>query len=99
MEIVLATWNIYWLGSTPPKEKGARTEEDLKTIGDVIRHVSPDVLALQEIVDPEVLKDVLRHASSGGREYVIEAGGGAAYLRGGECDGPCGRMAEGLLLL
>lgn len=75
MELALATWNIYWFGANPPKEGGTRTEGDLRKIGEVIRRLSPSVLALQEIVDAELLKQVLSYASGDGREYTIEAEG------------------------
>jgi endonuclease/exonuclease/phosphatase family metal-dependent hydrolase len=75
MSTVIATWNIYWLGSTDPHKHAARSAEDERAIAEVIRRRSPDVLALQEIVDPAMLQRILALAGGHERTYVIEAGG------------------------
>jgi endonuclease/exonuclease/phosphatase family metal-dependent hydrolase len=65
----IATWNIYWLGDRTGKI--ARTAQDERLIADVIGRLAPDVLALQEVVDPFVMERILKLASTGGRNYVI----------------------------
>ena len=59
----LATWNIYWLGERSGK-RIKRTDEDENLIARVIAQVSPDVLSIQEVVDPFVLERVLSRANS-----------------------------------
>jgi endonuclease/exonuclease/phosphatase family metal-dependent hydrolase len=66
----IATWNIFWLGARTNDEVD-RTEEDYKLIADVINRISPDVLALQEIVDPLVMEEILTLANGEGRNYAI----------------------------
>jgi endonuclease/exonuclease/phosphatase family metal-dependent hydrolase len=70
----IATWNIYWLGDRVG-EFITRSEADYQTIADVIRNVSPDVLALEEIVDPAVMEHILQLAGGDGRDYVIRSDG------------------------
>jgi endonuclease/exonuclease/phosphatase family metal-dependent hydrolase len=65
----LATWNIYWLGDR--EDHIQRTESDHQLIAQVIRKLSPDVLALEEIVDPLVMEHILSLANGDGRDYVI----------------------------
>src|SRR5688572_13856823 len=65
----IATWNIYWLGDRSGKIE--RTPQDERLIAEVIKRLSPDVLALEEIVDPLVLRRILERASGGGRHYVV----------------------------
>jgi endonuclease/exonuclease/phosphatase family metal-dependent hydrolase len=66
----IATWNIFWLGERANDEVN-RTESDYKLIADVIKQLSPDVLALQEIVDPLVMEEILTSANGEGRNYSI----------------------------
>lgn len=66
----IASWNIYWLGDRFG-EFIKRTDADYQIIAEVIKNVSPDVLALEEIVDPEVLESILKLASVDGKNYVI----------------------------
>jgi hypothetical protein len=67
----VATWNIYWLGERTG-DKIQRSEADYKDIVQVIDHLSPDVLALEEIVDPLVMEKILDLASTDNNEYVIK---------------------------
>ncbi len=66
----VATWNIYWLGERTG-DKIQRTESDYKLIAQVIDRLSPDVLALEEIVDPLVMEHILALASTEDREYIV----------------------------
>ena len=76
MRIVLATWNIYFFGNN---EKVERTPHDLDTIAGVIDRLAPDVLALEEIVDPNTLESVLASdlLRSKDRDYVIRTEDGS----------------------
>lgn len=65
-----ATWNIYWLGERTG-EKIQRSESDYKLIAQVIDRLSPDILALEEIVDPLVMEQILALASTEDRDYII----------------------------
>jgi endonuclease/exonuclease/phosphatase family metal-dependent hydrolase len=67
----VATWNIYWLGERTG-EKIVRSESDYNLIAQVIDRLSPDVLALEEIVDPLVMQQILTLASTEGRDYIIK---------------------------
>jgi endonuclease/exonuclease/phosphatase family metal-dependent hydrolase len=67
----IAAWNIYWFGDRSGKI--TRTEEDELTIAEVIKSMAPDVLALEEIVDPLAMERVLRWAGGAGREYAIRS--------------------------
>ena len=69
----IATWNIYWLGDRDESEI-RRSESDYELIARVIRQIAPDVLALQEIVDPLLLEHILDLANGEGRDYVIKSG-------------------------
>jgi endonuclease/exonuclease/phosphatase family metal-dependent hydrolase len=71
----IATWNIYWLGDRDG-EHIVRTDEDKHLIANVIKNLSPDVLALQEIVDPLVMQEILEMANGEGRDYTIRSGQG-----------------------
>lgn len=73
----VATWNIYWFGDRDGKI--ARTEEDELAIAEVIKTISPDVLALEEIVDPVAMERVLGIASGAGRDYAIRSDAGLWY--------------------
>jgi endonuclease/exonuclease/phosphatase family metal-dependent hydrolase len=73
-KIKIATWNIYWLGDREGKVVRSAQHEQL--IAQVIRHIAPDVLALEEIVDPFVMERILEQASGEGRDYVIRSGEG-----------------------
>jgi hypothetical protein len=66
----IASWNIYWLGDRFG-EHIKRTDADYQTIAQIIKNISPDVLALEEIVDPEVMEYILKLASGNGKNYVI----------------------------
>ncbi len=66
----IATWNIYWLGDRTG-EHVVRSPEDEQVIAEVIARLAPDVLALQEIVDPLVMERILGMTSGPGRDYVI----------------------------
>jgi endonuclease/exonuclease/phosphatase family metal-dependent hydrolase len=66
----IATWNIYWLGDRHG-EHIVRTPEDEGGIAQVIENLSPDVLALEEVVDPLVMERVLGRVNGPGRNYVI----------------------------
>ena len=66
----IATWNIYWLGDRDG-EHIVRTEDDEKLIAQVIARFAPDVLALQEIVDPCGHGARRQAASGAGRDYAI----------------------------
>jgi endonuclease/exonuclease/phosphatase family metal-dependent hydrolase len=66
----LATWNIYWLGERTG-EHIVRTEEDEALIARVIAQIRPDVLAIQEVIDPHVLERLLEKARAPGQEYTI----------------------------
>ena len=66
----VATWNIYWLGERTG-DKIQRSESDYKLIAQVIDRLSPDVLVLEEIVDPLVMEHILALASTEDRDYVI----------------------------
>ena len=66
----VATWNIYWLGN---QAKIQRSESDHKLIAQVIRHVKPDVLALEEIVDPVEMEQILALANGEGVDYRIKS--------------------------
>lgn len=68
----VATWNIYWLGERVG-DKIQRSESDYKLIAQAIDRLSPDVLALEEIVDPLVMEHILALASTEDRDYVIKA--------------------------
>lgn len=68
----LATWNIYWLGDRNGKFI-VRTEEDEALIARVIKQIRPDVLAIQEVVDPKALERVLEKAREPGYEYTIRS--------------------------
>jgi endonuclease/exonuclease/phosphatase family metal-dependent hydrolase len=68
----IATWNIYWLGDRSG-EHIARSEADEALIAQVLARLAPDVLALQEIVDPFAMERILGQASGPGREYVLRA--------------------------
>jgi hypothetical protein len=74
----IATWNIYWLGDRMG-EHIVRTEDDEQLIAEVIKNVSPDVLALEEIVDPLVMERILTLASGPGRQYVMRSNNGAWF--------------------
>lgn len=65
----IATWNIYWLGDRT-KKLITRAKADHKLIAEVIKNISPDVLALEEIVDPLVMETILKLASGDGKDYV-----------------------------
>ena len=69
----IATWNIYWLGDRDQSEI-TRSDADYELIARVIRQLAPDVLALQEIVDPQLLQHILNLANGEGRDYVIKSG-------------------------
>jgi endonuclease/exonuclease/phosphatase family metal-dependent hydrolase len=69
----IATWNIYWLGDRTG-DHVVRSPEDEQVIAQVIAQLAPDVLALQEIVDPLVMERILGMASGPGRDYVMRAG-------------------------
>ena len=69
----LATWNIYWLGERAEQEI-TRSESDYELIARVIRKLAPDVLALEEIVDPLLMEHILNLANGEGRDYVIKSG-------------------------
>jgi endonuclease/exonuclease/phosphatase family metal-dependent hydrolase len=66
----IATWNIYWLGDRG-SEHVVRSSEDEQVIAQVIARLAPDVLALQEIVDPLVMERILGLASGPERDYVL----------------------------
>jgi endonuclease/exonuclease/phosphatase family metal-dependent hydrolase len=66
----VATWNIYWLGNPAQIQ---RSESDHKLIAKVIRHLKPDVLALEEIVNPVELEQVLAFANGEGCDYRIKS--------------------------
>ena len=66
----IATWNIYWLGDREG-EHIVRTAADEELIAQVIKNVSPDVLALEEVVDPLVMERVLGHVNGPGTNYII----------------------------
>jgi hypothetical protein len=66
----VATWNIYWLGERTG-DKIQRSESDYKLIAQVIDRLSPDVLVLEEIVDPLVMEHILALASTEDRDYII----------------------------
>ena len=66
----LATWNIYWLGD-PAGKHIVRSPEDEKVIAQVIARLAPDVLALEEIVDPVAMERILKMAGGPGRNYVL----------------------------
>jgi len=68
--VKIATWNIYWLGDRHG-EHIVRTPEDEGLIAQVIENLSPDVLALEEVVDPLVMERVLGRVNGPGRNYVI----------------------------
>jgi endonuclease/exonuclease/phosphatase family metal-dependent hydrolase len=72
----IATWNIYWLGDRTGT-KWVRTKDDEQLIAEVIKKVSPDVLALEEIVDPIAMDRILKLADGDGRHYVIRSDQGA----------------------
>jgi len=67
----VATWNIYWLGDKTGKIE--RTESDHKLIAQVIRHLRPDVLALEEIVDPLEMEQILASANGNGLDYRMKS--------------------------
>jgi endonuclease/exonuclease/phosphatase family metal-dependent hydrolase len=67
----LATWNIYWLGERTDEHGVTRDAEDEKVIAQVIARLAPDVLALQEIVDPEVMQRIVGKANGPGRNYTL----------------------------
>ena len=71
----LATWNIYWLGERTG-DHIVRTEEDEALIAQVVARIKPDVLAIQEVVDPLALERVLEKAKAPGQEYTIRGGDG-----------------------
>jgi len=71
----IATWNIYWLGDRTGT-KVTRTPQHEEMIANVIRKISPDVLALEEIVDPIVMERILKLASGSGRDYIIRSDSG-----------------------
>lgn len=66
----LATWNIYWLGDRDGT-RVVRSPEDEQIIAQVIARLAPDVLALQEIVDPFLMERILDMAGGLGRDYVL----------------------------
>jgi len=68
----VATWNIYWLGEERTGHRIQRSEPDYKLIAQVIDRLKPDVLALEEIVDPLVMEHILGLASTEGGEYIIK---------------------------
>jgi len=68
----IATWNIYWLGDRTG-DKVVRGPEDEQIIARVIARLAPDVLALQEVVDPLVMERILGLANGPGLDYVIRA--------------------------
>ena len=68
----LATWNIFWLGDRSG-ENITRTESDHQLIAQVIRHLQPDVLVLEEIVDPLVLEQILALANTPATDYIIKS--------------------------
>jgi endonuclease/exonuclease/phosphatase family metal-dependent hydrolase len=68
----IATWNIYWLGERSG-DKIRRGAEDLELIAEVLKNVSADVLAFQEVVDPAVLEAILKKAGGSQRDYSIRA--------------------------
>jgi endonuclease/exonuclease/phosphatase family metal-dependent hydrolase len=69
----IATWNIYWLGDRTG-EKIIRSETDYELIARVVRHLAPDVLALEEIVDPSEMEKILELANVDGGDYIIRSG-------------------------
>ncbi len=69
----VATWNIYWLGDRSG-DFIVRTEDDELLIAQIIRQIKPDVLAIQEVVDPQALERVLEAAREPGHEYSIRVG-------------------------
>lgn len=72
--VKLATWNIYWLGDRAGNQI-RRTDEDENLIARVIAHISPDILAVQEVVDPKALERILNIANAeSGRDYIIRDG-------------------------
>lgn len=75
----IATWNIYWLGDRFG-EFIERTEADYQMIGQVIENLSPDVLALEEIVDPLVMEKILKAANGVGKNYVIRNPSDGSWL-------------------
>ncbi len=67
----IATWNIYWLGD-PARERPVRTAADEELVASIVAHMSPDVFAFQEIVNPVVLERILARASVlSRRRYTI----------------------------
>ena len=52
----LATFNIYWLGGGGDV---VRTAQDNKRLADIIAKLDADVFVFQEIVDPDVLREIL----------------------------------------
>jgi len=69
----IATWNIYWLGERTG-EKIQRSESDYELIARAIRQLAPDVLALEEIVDPLVMETILKLVNADGFDYTIRSG-------------------------
>src|SRR5689334_684554 len=69
----IATWNIYWFGDRTGT-RITRSESDYELIARVIRHLAPDVLALEEIVDPLAMEHILSLANGDGRDYVLKIG-------------------------
>lgn len=67
----IATWNIFWLGDKTGKIE--RSESHHELIARVIRHLKPDVLALQEIVDPSLMERILQLANGDGCDYTIKS--------------------------
>src|SRR2546423_5027427 len=51
----LATFNIYWLGG----DNIARSNDDVERLAKIIAKVNADVFVFEEIVDPDVLREVL----------------------------------------
>lgn len=64
----LATFNIYWLGG----DKIERGAADYERLARVIAKVNADVFVFEEIVDPDVLREVLDRADElTGRSYTM----------------------------
>lgn len=76
--LTLATFNMEWLGDNTPDDRKIRSAQDLMLLTNVIRDTEADILAMQEVENPESVKLLLKYlpdysfvlGETGGKQHV-----------------------------
>ncbi|WP_064609215.1 endonuclease/exonuclease/phosphatase family protein [Photobacterium sp. J15] len=57
--LIIMSWNLQWLSVADGKMKVTRSQEDLQQLRQIIKEVSPDILAFQEVNSTKAIQTVL----------------------------------------